>query len=221
MGKNIRIKDPVVFFDFDNTITTVDVLDDMLSRFSRNDNWMALEEDWKNGRIGSRECLKGQIEGIGITKKALDEYLTGIKLDPYFKKLLVFLKTKNIKTFIVSDNFDCILKKILADNGISGLEVYSNSLTITGDRLTTSFPLTSADCGGCAHCKKTTLRKHIDAGSTAVYVGDGQSDVCGSEGADIVFAKGYLKDHYKNKGLSCISFDVLKDVYDYFQENIS
>ncbi len=47
MAKTKNLKNPVVFFDFDNTITTFDVLDDMLARFSRNDNWIKLEEQWK------------------------------------------------------------------------------------------------------------------------------------------------------------------------------
>ena len=33
----------MVFFDFDNTITTIDVIDDMLERFSKDDEWKALE----------------------------------------------------------------------------------------------------------------------------------------------------------------------------------
>lgn len=221
MKEPTKIDKPVVFFDFDNTITTFDVLDDMLTRFSRNDNWMALEEDWKKGKIGSLECLKGQVEGISLTENALDKYLTGIKLDPDFKKLVSFLKEKRIKTFIVSDNFDYVLKKILDNNGISGLGVYTNSLNITGDRLIPSFPLTDEKCGDCAHCKKATLRKNIAAGSTSIYIGDGQSDVCASQDADIVFAKGYLKDYYKAKGLSHIPFNGLKEVYDYLQEKIS
>ena len=80
----------IVFFDFDNTITTIDVIDDMLERFSGDDGWKDLEEKWKREEIGSRECLKGQVEGIGIDKEKLDNYLSTIKIDPYFKKLLNF-----------------------------------------------------------------------------------------------------------------------------------
>lgn len=220
MKEKLGIKDTVVFFDFDNTISTFDILDDMLERFSRSAEWMKIEEQWKRGEIGSRECLKAQIEGISITKKELDKYLSTIKLDPSFKKLVEFLKKKNIKTFIVSDNFDYILNKILKDNGISGLEVYSNSIRISGDNLVPGFPLTNKACGDCAHCKKTTVNKKAGTKSTAVYVGDGKSDLCGSQAADIVFAKDYLREYYTEKKLPHIPFDNLEEVYDYLQERI-
>ena len=50
-------KNTVVFFDFDNTITTRDAFDDMLLRFAEDDSWRSLEERWKNKEIGSRQCL--------------------------------------------------------------------------------------------------------------------------------------------------------------------
>ncbi len=236
MTKAAQLKKPVIFLDFDNTITMFDVLDDMLTRFSRNDNWLKLEEKWKNGEIGSRECLQGQVEGMAITKKALDGYLAGIKIDPSFKKLMALLKSKKIAAFILSDNFEYILKRILKNHGIGDLSIYANKLNISGERLRPSFPLTNESCGAlrlrsgrrpellskdgdCAHCKRTSLLKNVDGGSTSIYVGDGKSDVCASQSADIVFAKGYLRDYCKTRRLSHIPFKDLKDVYEYFKRS--
>ena len=95
----------VVVFDFDNTITTYDVLDDIILRFSVNDAWKALEDKWKRGKIGSKECLKGQMAGIRITKENLDRYLKKIKLDPYFKKLIRLLGANKIRLMILIDYF--------------------------------------------------------------------------------------------------------------------
>jgi len=214
------LKKPVIFFDFDNTITTFDILDDMLARFSRDDKWMALEDRWNNGEIGSRECLKGQVEGIAITKKALDKYLSGIELDPFFAKLVKFLGSKGIRIFILSDNFEYTLKKILENNGIEKMSIYANSLKIEGDRLWPGFPLTNASCGDCAHCKKTSMLSNAAVDSTSVYIGDGRSDICAAEAADMVFAKGYLKDYLKKKRLPHLPFEDLEDVYDYFRGSI-
>ena len=60
MGKE-NAKNLIVFFDFDNTIANIDVVDDMLERFSGDDGWKELEERWQREEIGSRECLKGQV----------------------------------------------------------------------------------------------------------------------------------------------------------------
>jgi len=217
MANKRLVKKPVVFFDFDNTITMFDVLDDMLVKFSINDNWKKLEDEWKEGKIGSRECLKGQVEGVGITRKALDKYLSGIKIDPYFPKLVKLLNARGIKTFILSDNFEYILNKVLKDNEIKGLDVYANRLSITGGRLKPTFPITNEACGDCAHCKQTSLLKNTNIDSTSFYIGDGRSDICASQSADVVFAKGYLKNYCKKKKISHIPFNELKSVYKYFE----
>ena len=64
----------VVFFDFDNTIATCDVFDSMLPRFSKGDLWIKLEEEWKNGKIGSQACLEGQLRGMSITKEIIEHH---------------------------------------------------------------------------------------------------------------------------------------------------
>ena len=211
----------IVFFDFDNTITTIDVIDDMLERFSDNDDWKKLEKRWLREEIGSRECLKGQVEGIRVNKKKLGEYLTTIKIDPYFKRLLRLFKSRGIETLIVSDNFDYMLKSILRGNNIKDMEVYCNKTDFSGDKLNPSFPFANKRCGDCANCKKRHLLSRKKDGVKTVYVGDGKSDVCASRISDIVFAKDYLKELFKSEGLPHIAIDSLKDVYKYFERSLS
>ncbi len=210
----------IVFFDFDNTITTKDVLDGVIERFSKDDGWLRLEEKWKAGRIGSKECLEGQIKGLRATRKKLDDHLQTVKIDPHFKRLIEFLNSKNIKTMILSDNFDYILKRILKNNKINRVKIYANKLSMSNDRVKPSFPYSNADCGDCGHCKNTTLLKNVAEGATSVYIGDGMSDVCVSKSADILFAKGYLKRHCEDKDIAHIPFKGLKDVYAYFKRSL-
>lgn len=203
----------IIFFDFDNTITEFDVIDDMLERFASDDRWRLLEDQWKAGEIGSRECLDGQMRSIRIAKKELDGYLKTIKLDPYFKKILEFCNANSIKKMILSDNFYYIISNILKNNGIEGLEIYCNSIEISDRGLEPKFPYTNNSCDKCAHCKTNNLMANIENGFTAVYVGDGLSDLCPSRRADLVFAKATLKKHLRQEKMPYISFNNLKDVY--------
>ena len=216
-----NVNNLMVFFDFDNTITTIDVIDDMLERFSKNDEWKALEERWQREEIGSRECLKGQIEGIRIEKKSLDKYLSTIKIDPYFKKLLRLFELHGIPALIVSDNFDYMIKSVLRRNDISDIEVYCNKTDFSDDKLNPSFPFANKRCGDCANCKKTHLLAKKRNGVRTVYIGDGRSDVCASRVSDMVFAKDYLKGFFKREGLPHIAIDSLGDVYEYFRRSLS
>ncbi|MFH0762895.1 MAG: MtnX-like HAD-IB family phosphatase [Candidatus Omnitrophota bacterium] len=210
-----------VFFDFDNTITSKDVFDDMLVYFSKDRRWKKLERDWQKGKIGSRACLVGQIRGIRITKKRLDSYLSNIKLDPYFKKLLQFLNARRIKVAVLSDNFDYILKKVLAANGAGGLKVYSNALRFFKDRLIPIFPFTDKRCRICAHCKKKNLLANAGSNSIIIYVGDGRSDICPAKYAHIVFAKKELLEFCRKENLAHIPYKGLGEVYGYLKENLA
>jgi 2-hydroxy-3-keto-5-methylthiopentenyl-1-phosphate phosphatase len=219
----VRIINPescIVFFDFDNTIATCDVFDTMLPSFSRDDLWMELEKKWQDGKIGSRDCLEGQIRGMSITKNSLDRYLSSIKLDPHFKKLVRLLNSKRIRTIVLSDNFDYILKRILNyHNRIKKLKIYSNKLHIEKDRLIPHFPFRSSNCQVCAHCKTKNLLANVNKDSIIVYIGDGRSDICPAQYADIVFAKEDLLKHYKDTKLTCFEYKSLKDVYNYFKRS--
>jgi 2,3-diketo-5-methylthio-1-phosphopentane phosphatase len=212
-------KKSIVFFDFDNTITVSDVLDGIIERFSEDDAWRGLEEEWRRGRIGSRQCLKGQVEGIRVSRKELDRYLRGVKLDPYFKKLARLLGSRNIRAVIVSDNFDYMLNGILKAHGMEKeFDVYCNSVKFAGDRIVPAFPLSNEECGGCGHCKSTTIRRVASHGEATFYIGDGLSDRCASKEADVVFAKAELRKYLEKSGVKHIPFEGLKDVYDHFKE---
>ena len=206
-----------VFIDFDNTITTLDVFDDMLNRFSNDESWLELESQWENGQIGSRECLSRQLGCLKLTKNNLDNYLSTVKLDPYFKKLLKLLSSRKIPVIVLSDNFDYILKRILWKNKIGNLKVYANKLRFAKGKLSPSFPFADKDCGICAHCKVKNLLANKTRDSIIVYIGDGRSDTCPAEHADIVFAKSHLLSHCKNAKIDCLEFVGLKDVYDTFK----
>lgn len=219
MGK---LKNHVVFFDFDNTITTYDVLDDMFPRFSKNDKWEELERLWKEKKIGSRECLKGQIENIEIAEGSLNRYLKRVKLDPYFKKIISLLNSKNVKTYVLTDNFDLILRSILRAKGITPLNIYCNKLKISGSKLTPSFPLTNKRCKTrrCGHCKKSSLLANSREASTIIYVGDGLSDACPAKYADMIFAKDDLKAEMKKENIPHIPFTNLKKVYEKLRKEL-
>jgi len=50
-SKSRQAEKPVLFLDFDGTITRRDAVDAILEKFA-DPRWLAIEEDWKSGRIG-------------------------------------------------------------------------------------------------------------------------------------------------------------------------
>ena len=181
-----------VYFDFDNTITTFDVLDAIIEQFSVDREWMAYEEAWRAGDIGSKECLEGQLRSIRCTRESLAEYLSTIALDTHFKRLLSLLQETGIRPVILSDSFTFFIASILRNNDVKGISVYANRLRFYEDRLIPSFPHTNHLCSHCAHCKTNNFSSAGAAEKSIIYIGDGLSDVCPAQHADLVFAKSTL-----------------------------
>ena len=214
----IRVSECAVFFDFDNTVTVFDVLDDILELFSVNQDWVRLENAWRAGRIGSLECLKGQLRSVRATEEALATYLSTVPIDPHFKRLVALFKEHGVEPVIVSDGFSFFIQEILKHHKITGLTVYSNAIRFAGGRLVPSFPFANG-CPQCAHCKKQHLLNGHVGGRTIIYIGDGRSDICPARHADLVFAKGSLLDYCRQSEIPCVAFTDLGDVYRYLKRH--
>jgi len=209
-----------IYFDFDNTISCGDVLDEIPKRFTVDKKWLALEAAWQKGRIGSKECLAGQLRSVRVTRKTLVRYLKKVKIDPYFKRLYFFLKQKGFHPVILSDSFTLIIREVLKNNGLKGLPIYANGIRFAGDRLIPSFPYSKGPCGGCGNCKASHLLKKREKGVKIMFVGDGLSDLCAVDNADIVFAKETLLAYMKKRHKPCVPFDHLGNVYDFLKKGV-
>ena len=207
-----------VYFDFDNTMTPFDVLDDIIEKFSINRDWVVFENAWQKGEIGSRECLKWQMRSVRATKTKLSRYLDKIQLDRNFPDLLGFLKRRGAETAILSDSFSFFIERILRNNGVHGIKLYSNSLRFSKNKIIPAFPHTDRSCSHCANCKKMHIFKLAGRGRTNIYIGDGLSDICPAEHSDIVFAKGSLQERFTKTKKEFIPFKNMSDVYRWFLE---
>jgi 2,3-diketo-5-methylthio-1-phosphopentane phosphatase len=206
-----------VFFDFDNTLTRFDVLDDVIQRFAVDSRWMQLEEDWQAGKIGSRECLRGQLGCLRVSKKDLLDYLATIQIDPYLPELLTFLRARAVNPVIVSDSFSVLIRHILDSNGTNHMKIYANHVRFEKDRLIPEFRYAGRrkGCSKCAHCKRHHIQKA--ARRVNVYIGDGLSDLCAARRADLVFAKARLLECLRKEERPCVPFQDLGDVYNYLK----
>jgi 2-hydroxy-3-keto-5-methylthiopentenyl-1-phosphate phosphatase len=208
-----------VYFDFDNTITKFDVLDDVIQRFSVNEEWKGVEEEWRVGRIGSRECLERQFAHVRILAGDLAAYLRTVPIDPAFGPIVELLHRKKIEPVIVSDSFTAFIAPILAHNGIPPLPTFCNELRLEGARPVVTFPFFHAICSRSGNCKCShLLKRERPSGTRKIYVGDGQSDICPANVCEILFAKGSLLEHYAGIRPDCVPFQNLATVHDHLRD---
>ena len=204
----------VILTDFDGTITTRDVLDEILERFA-DKKWLEIEKRWLAGEIGSRECLIQQTALVSFDSRQLEDLLNSIKLDPDFPTFLQYCFSQEIPFRIVSDDFRWFIRHILRNNLpnfshiLDRIPIYSNEVKLSGAGLEFTFPYAGPKCThGCATCKAGVVKKvRAEEKDEIIFIGDGMSDFYGAREADTVFGKGVLLDYCRKEGVNVIPYD--------------
>jgi 2,3-diketo-5-methylthio-1-phosphopentane phosphatase len=193
-----------MYVDFDGTITLADTTDVILERFA-DPEWRSVEAAWVAGKIGSRECLARQIDLVRARPEVLDELIGAVELDPDFPAFVNLCRQHGVPVTVVSDGLDRVASAILARAGVD-VPLVANHLEWLGrDRWRLAFPHARSDCRSAAgNCKCVALAGAPE--TIAVLIGDGRSDICAAESADLVLAKGTLAEHCRDVGLPFISF---------------
>jgi 2,3-diketo-5-methylthio-1-phosphopentane phosphatase len=214
-GENL--KTPIVFCDFDGTITQLDVTDQILSQLA-HPSWREIEQQWMQGLIGSRECLERQIALVDAPVEELHAAIDGVPLDSDFTAFCKFARKKRLPLYILSDGFDYVIRRVLKRAGVdrqfkSGTNLFASAIRVEGRRLVPSFPHLPGPCAhGCATCKAALIRVLAEGRRPVIFVGDGMSDRFAVEFADVVFAKRHLLAHCRENGIACHPFETFKDV---------
>jgi len=185
-----------ILCDFDGTIALDDVTDTLLVRFAQP-GWERLESDWRAGRIGSRECMAGQVALLDMSRAEFEAHLRERAIDPAFAEFVVQARARGVSLEVVSDGLDYSIQSILGREGLSDLSVTSNRLESAGDKAwQLAFPHASALCRvGSGTCKCARASEARRDRRRVLLIGDGASDFCVAEAVDFVFAKGKLITH--------------------------
>jgi 2,3-diketo-5-methylthio-1-phosphopentane phosphatase len=216
-AKRAGQKKPIIFCDFDGTITQLDVTDQILSQHA-HPAWREVEQEWACGSIGSQECLERQTALVDASTEELNALIDAVPVDPGFPRFLRWLEDSGFAFYVVSDGFDYVIRRVLKRAGVNGQlhnggALFANALSVEGRRAVASFPNRSAECEhGCATCKPVIMRRLSRAHGPVVFVGDGLSDRYAVAEADLVLAKHQLLAYCRGQGIACTPFDTFDDV---------
>jgi 2,3-diketo-5-methylthio-1-phosphopentane phosphatase len=207
--------EPALFFDFDNTLTDGDILDQVIERWSPNERWRDWEHAWAENRLSARDCLKLQVENLRVTREDLLAQLSGVRVDPVFADIVAWARERGVEVSIVSDSFLPLIHHILLANGIDVVPIYANDLGFSGDRLIPAFPFHDPACTRSANAKA----RHLTAARNRrlVFAGDGHSDLDAALVADVVFAKSTLARELRARAVAFRPFDSLEPVLEFLQ----
>lgn len=209
--------DPIVFCDFDGTITLADVTDSILARLA-DPSWREIERLWRDGEIGSQECLARQLALVRATKNELNSLIDEVPVDPGFAGFVRFVRKHRVPFAVTSDGLDIVIRRVLTRSGFhagprNGIHFFSTSARWQKGRLAVSFPHAAASCThGCATCKPAMLESQRGGHWPLIYVGDGLSDRHAIKHADFVFARQPLLGLCRESGIPCSPLETFADV---------
>lgn len=207
-----------LFIDFDGTIACGDVGNAFFRHFGGDicGEWIARYHD---GAISARACFEGERTAVGSVRRAeADAFLETCSIDTGFSTLIAFCRGAGIPVTILSDGLDYYILPLLRRSGQDDLPSYSNRLEwgAVGDDgravPVLHFPFGNAECDRCACCKRNIMLGTAGDEDVIVYVGDGYSDRCPVEYADVVFAKGDLQAWCQKQNISYYPYHDLHDV---------
>jgi 2,3-diketo-5-methylthio-1-phosphopentane phosphatase len=194
-----------IICDFDGTIALEDVTDVLLERFALPE-WQSIEQQWKSGEIGSRECMSRQVDLLRATPRELDDCLDAVAIDPHFPAFAALARRLGCELLVVSDGLDHAIHRVLSRFGLGHLPIRANRLQSTGaDTWRLGFPHASDGCAkGAGTCKCRIAGDHDRV--LRLLIGDGASDFCAAAAVHMVFAKRRLIAHCRDSGLPHVPF---------------
>ncbi len=185
-----------ILSDFDGTITLKDGLYSFIEKYAKGD-WQKIEQDWANGKINSKECLIEEFKLVpNLSEELISEFIDTLGIDETFIDFYNQINVKNIDFYIVSDGIDYFIKQILKKYKLENVKIISNHGEFRGEFFEITFPNDFSSCiNNAGTCKCKILSDLKQEYETIIYIGDGVSDYCVANKADILYAKSKLMDY--------------------------
>ena len=129
-----------IFLDFDGTITNNDVGEEIFKEILKEDIVNKIVEDLLTNKISSRECWENLCKSSLIKdKNEFDSFLLSQEIEPTLHRFVEYCEENGFDLFVLSDGFDYYIEKILKNEKLSHLKVFSNKLNLERRRKADSF----------------------------------------------------------------------------------
>ena len=190
-----------ILVDYDGTIASIDVTDELVRLSSSEDAWLELELRYRDGHIGSRALLEAETQLLPPGRAAISGVATSHGHDPTFEPFVRYARRRGMPIEVVSDGLGFFIRPALASAGLGELPVFTASIDFRVDRAEITFPAGHPRCRTCGTCKRDRVLIHQRQGRHVVFIGDGFSDQYAVRYADTVFAKGELAGICRTRGV--------------------
>jgi len=213
-------KQPVIFCDFDGTITESDNIIAIMRQFAPPE-WEAIKDDVLSQRISVRKGVGKMFSLLPVGLK--DEIVRFIqqkaRIREGFPAFMRFVKENEIPFYVVSGGIDFFVYPIL-ESYVERDRIICNGSDFSGDTIRILWPhacdsLCQNDCG-C--CKPSILRRFDGERFTRIVIGDSITDWQAAQMADRVFATDFLQEKCEEQGIPHVPFQTFNDIMHVLKE---
>ncbi|KOS67815.1 2-hydroxy-3-keto-5-methylthiopentenyl-1-phosphate phosphatase [Lysinibacillus contaminans] len=214
---------PIIFCDFDGTITESDNILRILNEFAPPEA-ERVKDDILAQRISIVEGVTEIFSMIPSSKKAdiIEFILEDAVIREGFKEFMNFVKDEQIPFYIVSGGIDFFLEPLVDPYGpYDG--IYCNTADFSVNTIQLGFPhKCDAKCQskGCGCCKPSVIRTLAQDHQMTIIIGDSITDLQAAKVADLVIARDFLIEKCEELAIPYEPFKTFIDVKNIIEEKL-
>lgn len=207
--------------DFDGTISD----DDFFAYTSKTYFDEKALKPWRAFLAGQKthfQALKEMFAQIHVPTESFHALIKTIRVDPDLERTWQLCRSKNVALYVCSAGNDYYIRRLIGNL----LEKYKVELISNKGMYSpeTGLVMTAPDQNDFYYdfdvgiSKLNVVRRLKSDGYFVVFAGDGPPDVAPAELADVVFARKFLLEKCRQKGIKTEPFKSFKNILNYFAE---
>lgn len=206
---------PIIFCDFDGTITNSDNIMAIMKKFAPSE-WVGIKD-----KILSQELTiqEGVTKLFSLLPSSQKEIITKFVLHQAeiregFQDFIDYTQENNLPLYIVSGGIDFFVKPLLEPFIRNEDNIYCNVADFSSENIRIEWPY-SCDgicTNGCGCCKPSIIRKLSEKNTYKIVIGDSITDLQATKLADKVIARDFLIEKCEELNIPYEPFQTFHDV---------
>lgn len=204
-----------IFSDFDGTITDTDSLVFLTRELGGGPELLAqVGRELRANKMTLREGIETEMATIRASFSEAEALLrASINVDPDFRTFVQWCQAQQIPLTVLSAGFHEIIEMFIPATEFPSLEILASRI----EPRETGWQCKFRDDSDYGNDKARAIEQARAAGFHTIFLGDGLSDRASAEVADEVFAKRYLAEYCRARGIAAREFQTFADILNHFQ----
>lgn len=208
-------KQPVIFCDFDGTITNSDNIV-LIMKYFKPEGVEQIMQKILSEEISIRQGVSAMFSLIPSSERdELTQFVLGqAGIREGFEEFLDYVRECNIPFYVTSGGIDFFLEPLLTPFNIPPAHIYCNGADFSEDHITITWPHPCDDqCSNdCGMCKATVIRRFPEDHYERILIGDSITDFEGAKLVDRVYSRASLTKKCQELGVPHTTFETFFDI---------